>query len=184
MKDQMDKTDSVVLLIENTPVGPLLLTAGKRGIAKLCFCNLEDFSNLLSRQNLTIKEDGYEILQEAARQLDAYFRGARKRFDLPIDFSSESAFTKRVLNAVMKIPFGNVMSYAAVAEEITNPRSARAVGGALARNPIPVIIPCHRVVSSVGNLHGYSAPGGIGLKARLLKHEGLRVENNRVITNQ
>ena len=145
INDPMEKTDSAVLLIENTPIGPLLLTAGERGIAKMCFCNLEDFSNLLSGQKIIIKKEGYEILQEAARQLDAYFSGARKRFDLPIDFSSESAFTKRVLNAVMKIPFGNVMSYGAVAEVITHPRSARAVGGALARNPIPVIIPClHR----------------------------------------
>ena len=177
----MEKADSAVLLIEKTPAGPLLLMAGKSGITKLCFCDLEVFSHLLSGQNFQIKDERYEMLREAAQQLKAYFNGTRKRFDLPIDISHVPEFTRKVLVAVMDIPYGSVQSYGGVAGIIDYPESARAVGGVLASNPIPIIIPCHRVVSSLGEMHGYSAPGGIGLKAWLLRHEGLRVTNNRVM---
>lgn len=108
---------------------------------------------------------------EAGRQLGEYFAGRRTRFDLPLDLTPVSEFDRRVLGVVLEIPSGGVLTYADVARRIGSPSAARAVGGAVGRNPVPIVIPCHRVVRSDGTLGGYSG-GGVGFKRRLLALEG------------
>lgn len=108
---------------------------------------------------------------EAERQLEEYFGGRRTRFELPIDLSPVSEFDRRVLGVVREIPAGGVLTYADVARRIGSPSAARAVGNAVGRNPIPIVVPCHRVIRSDGTLGGYSG-GGVGFKRRLLALEG------------
>lgn len=114
-----------------------------------------------------------EALAEAERQLREYFSGARSSFDLPVDLSMLSPFDRRVLEtARATIRFGEVVPYAELARRIARPRAARAVGNALGRNPVAIVVPCHRVVRSDGSLGGYG--GGIEYKERLLAIEGRR----------
>lgn len=108
---------------------------------------------------------------EAGRQLDEYFGGRRTRFELPVDLSLVSDFDRRVLDVVREIPSGRVLTYADVARRIGSPSAARTVGNAVGRNPVPIVIPCHRVIRSDGTLGGYSG-GGVGYKRRLLALEG------------
>lgn len=108
---------------------------------------------------------------EAAELLSRYFSREPVTFALPIDDRMFTAFQRQVYLAVMAIDYGTVKSYGAIAREILRPQAARGVGSAMARNPLPVIIPCHRVIGSSGKMTGYSAPGGVHLKASLLKME-------------
>lgn len=106
----------------------------------------------------------------ARRELAAYFAGQSRSFSTPCDIAGLPRFTRAVLRITAQIPYGEVRSYRWVAEELRKPKAMRAVGNALARNPIPIIIPCHRVVRSDGSLGGYAL--GLGWKRRLLKLEG------------
>jgi methylated-DNA-[protein]-cysteine S-methyltransferase len=113
-------------------------------------------------------------------QIGEYFSGKRKEFHFPLDFSSATPFQKRVYETLLKIPFGEVRSYGWIAREIGNVKALRAVGHANGKNKWPLVVPCHRVVGSDGSLTGFSASGGLELKARLLRHEGVPVEGPRV----
>jgi len=112
-------------------------------------------------------------LDYVRRQLGEYFDGQRQRFDLPLR-PRGTAFQARVWQALMSIPYGELLSYRAIAERIGKPAATRAVGRANGANPIPIVIPCHRVVASDGSLGGYS--GGLGVKVQLLALEGHRYE--------
>lgn len=105
--------------------------------------------------------------------LDDYFSGDRPAFDVPLALDGVSAFYRGVYAAAQSIPYGEVRSYGWLAEKAGSPGAARAVGGAMAANPVPLIVPCHRVVRSDGHLGGFSAEGGTSLKRRLLALEGL-----------
>ncbi len=105
-----------------------------------------------------------------ARELEEYAEGKRRAFDLALNWSRIKPFQRAVLTAIQKIPFGETRSYGWVAREIGKPRASRAVGAALGANPIPIILPCHRVIGSDGGLHGYG--GGLPLKRKLLELEG------------
>jgi methylated-DNA-[protein]-cysteine S-methyltransferase len=107
---------------------------------------------------------------EMLRELTEYAAGRRRAFELPLDWSSIKPFQRAVLQVANRIPFGETRSYAWIAQKIGKPRAARAVGHALATNPIPIILPCHRVIGSDGGLHGYG--GGLPMKAMLLRLEG------------
>jgi methylated-DNA-[protein]-cysteine S-methyltransferase len=111
-----------------------------------------------------------EGLEAVERQLLEYLMGDRKTFDLPVDLEGTSAFDRRVLRAASELGFGEVVPYGELARRIGRPRAARAVGGALGRNPVPVVVPCHRIVRSDGGLGGYGS--GIEYKERLLRIEG------------
>lgn len=111
------------------------------------------------------------LTSRAADLLVRYFAGEQVMFDLPVDQSGFTPFQRRVYRAVTGIPYGAVMSYGSVAAQIGQPRAARGIGGAMARNPLPIVIPCHRVVGSSGKLTGYSASGGIASKRWLLEME-------------
>ncbi|HEX6928917.1 MAG TPA: methylated-DNA--[protein]-cysteine S-methyltransferase [Gammaproteobacteria bacterium] len=110
------------------------------------------------------------------RQLEEYFAGKRRDFDLPLA-PHGTAFQQRVWNALLKIPFGKAVSYSDIAQRIGNPNAVRAVGLANGRNPIPVIIPCHRVIGKDGSLTGYG--GGLPIKKKLLALEGIKSESER-----
>lgn len=112
-------------------------------------------------------------LDRASEQILAYFQGRPVEFTVPLDLKHLAGFRARVYEAAMRIPWGKTASYAEIAREAGSPRGARAVGGALGANPIPLIIPCHRVIASGGKLGGFSAPGGDALKAAMLRLEGI-----------
>jgi methylated-DNA-[protein]-cysteine S-methyltransferase len=118
------------------------------------------------------------LSRNASILLRRYFAGERVSFDLPLDLSGSTEFQASVYRAVSRIPYGCVMSYGDVAKEIGRPRAARGVGSAMAANPLPVIIPCHRVVGASGDLTGYSGPGGVVSKKWLLEMEGAAIGGN------
>lgn len=123
----------------------------------------------LPSSNLPCMEDREtDILSEATGQLNEYFSGKRRSFDLPLSYQG-SEFRTAVLESLMRIPYGEVRTYAQVAEDVGSPRAFRAVGTACAENPIPIIIPCHRVVPSSGGVGNYA--GGSSLKRRLIDFE-------------
>jgi methylated-DNA-[protein]-cysteine S-methyltransferase len=116
------------------------------------------------------------LTSQAAKLLARYFAGEPVLFDLPLDLSGFTPFQLDVYRAVEMIPFGEVKNYASIAGEVGRPRAARGVGGAMARNPLPIVIPCHRVVGKSGEMTGYSASGGVASKRWLLglEEKGLR----------
>ena len=113
------------------------------------------------------------ILNEAQKMVRDYFQGEKVSFDLPIDRSDFSPFQDRVYGVARMIPYGAVKTYGEIAEAIGTPGACRAVGSALGRNPLPLFIPCHRVIRGDGEMGGFSGPGGIVMKARLLRLEGV-----------
>ena len=119
-------------------------------------------------------------MKEAIRQVEEYFKGKRSKFDLPLDLAGQTPFRTKVLRECARIPFGRVLTYGELAGKAGSPKASRAAGGAMAHNPIALIIPCHRVVGSDKGLHGFSSPGGLKTKAILLSHEGVAVEHERV----
>ncbi len=111
--------------------------------------------------------------RKLVRRLQAYAEGAPDRFlDVPVAFDAVSRFRVRVYGQCRKIPYGTVLTYGQLARLAGSPRAARAVGGAMAANRVPILVPCHRVVASDGGLGGFSAPGGVSMKTRLLTLEG------------
>jgi methylated-DNA-[protein]-cysteine S-methyltransferase len=113
-----------------------------------------------------------QSVQQAAAELDEYFRGQRLRFDMAVDLSSVTRFQRSVLETARRIHRGEIWTYQRVAQEMGQPKSSRPVGQALAHNPIPIVIPCHRVVASDGSLGGYSGGSGLEAKRWLLRLEG------------
>ena len=126
-----------------------------------------------------------ELTAGVAGMLQRYFRGERMEFDdIPVDLDGLTEFRRSVLVASRNLKFGEVCSYGQLAQTCRSPRAARAIGGALAANPVPIVIPCHRVMASDGRLTGYSAPGGVNTKMALLKMEGVEFQGLLVVTNQ
>lgn len=119
-----------------------------------------------------------KLLLEAKEQIDAYFSGKLKKFSLPVDLSSGTAFQQEVWKQISKIPFGKTVSYVDIAKAIGRPKAARAVGGAVGANPVPLIVGCHRVMGSSGKITGYSGGKGIPTKKWLLKHENIATSDS------
>lgn len=156
----------------DTPVGPLLLAATPRGLVRVAYA-IEGHDHVLetiaSRISPRILRSGNR-LDAAARELDEYFAGTRHTFDLPLDFSLSRGFRRLVQQQLPDISYGQTRSYGQVASLVGNPRAVRAVGTACATNPLPVVLPCHRVVRSDGTLGNYA--GGPEAKQILLRFEG------------
>jgi len=156
-----------------SPVGSGAVAATRRGVVAVTLPGrpLEDLlAELAARISPRVLELP-ERLDDARRELDEYFSGARREFDLPLDWRLVGpGFASRVLRATAKLPFGVTSTYAQIAAAAGNPRACRAAGSALGRNPIPLIVPCHRVLRSGGQLGNYG--GGAALKERLLRLEG------------
>jgi methylated-DNA-[protein]-cysteine S-methyltransferase len=153
-------------LIVSSPVGPLTLVAGERGLAAVLWEN-----DKAGRVQLgDVQEDpGHPVLAEASRQLEEYFARKRKIFSLPLDFHGTD-FQKKVWAVLLTIPFGETRSYAQMASQVGSPKAVRAVGAANGKNPISIIAPCHRVIGSNGDLTGFA--GGLAAKTLLLTLEG------------
>ena len=159
------------LAIIETRMGWIGLAWNARGLVAL---NLPRSTRGRARRDLQ-REYPDGIVRERApaemiRELEEYAAGRRRSFDLPLDWSSIKPFQRAVLQAASMIPFGETRSYGWIAQKIGNPKAARAVGQALGANPIPIVLPCHRVIASSGKLGGYG--GGLPLKVKLLKLEG------------
>lgn len=122
---------------------------------------------------------GSRILQAQTQFLE-YLEGKRKIFEIPLDWESIRGFQKDVLQLTFNIPFGEVRTYGQIAALLHKPGAARAVGAALARNPLPILIPCHRVVSSTGHLTGYLGSKGIVTKQWLLEREGHKIVDQKL----
>jgi methylated-DNA-[protein]-cysteine S-methyltransferase len=157
----------------DSPLGPLVVAATPVGLVRVSYTDFrgedEVLEDLASRVSPRVLEAPAK-LDPVRRELDEYFDGRRERFEVPIDWSYLAGFTREVLRATAAIPFGNVSSYAGVAEAAGSPRAVRAAGNALGANPMPVIVPCHRVLRTGGALGGYT--GGIERKEFLLRLEG------------
>ena len=155
----------------DTPIGRLLVAATAVGLVRIGFEDegdgpLIELSALVSPR---IMETPGRV-DEARRQLDSYFDRGLRQFDLPLDWRLVGSFGRRVLGRVARLPYGGVESYGDVAVEIGHPRAARAVGNAVGANPMPIVVPCHRVVRTGGALGGYG--GGLPRKRFLLELEG------------
>ena len=154
-----------------TPIGTLLLASTTEGLVRVAF-DLEGHDSVLSTIASRVSPRILHAparLDDAARQLDEYFAGRRHRFDLPVDLRLASPFRRTVLEHLRTIGYGRTESYATVAAASGSPAAVRAVGTACATNPIPVVVPCHRVVRSDGSLGGYL--GGLDVKRALLALE-------------
>jgi methylated-DNA-[protein]-cysteine S-methyltransferase len=148
-----------------SPVGRLTLVATERGLAAILW---EDDRPGRVRLDVAAMVDDHPVLVETERQLEEYFAGRRKQFALTLDVSG-TAFQRRVWNALLTIPFGETRSYGQIARQIGHPSAVRAVGAANGRNPLSIVVPCHRVVGSTGALTGFA--GGLDVKAHLLAFE-------------
>jgi len=151
------------LTIES-PLGPLTLRASEAGLTQIRFLDGEG-----PRAPEPEGPQGGALVEEAARQLEAYFAGTRTDFDLPLA-PEGTDFMKSVWKELLRIPFGATISYGELAQRVGDPNASRAVGSANGKNPLPIVIPCHRVIGADGSLTGFA--GGVGLKRRLLDHEG------------
>ena len=157
----------------DSPFGPLLVATTRRGLVRLAYPN-EDPDGVLSELARAISPrvlESPEMTDHIRRELDEYFAGRRTTFNTTVDLGLRSGFTKRVLQATARIPFGSVSTYRNVARRAGNERASRAAGNALGSNPVPVVVPCHRVLHTDGGLGGYT--GGLERKEFLLELEGV-----------
>jgi methylated-DNA-[protein]-cysteine S-methyltransferase len=157
----------------DSPLGTLLLAATDRGLVRLAYVSdhgekdavLNELAARISPRVLSCARR----LDHPRRELDQYFAGSRHQFDLPLDWQLTHGFSRRVLQATARIPYGAISSYKEVAAQAGSPRGFRAAGNALGSNPIPIVVPCHRVLHAGGGLGGYT--GGVEKKRALLAAE-------------
>lgn len=158
--------------LTDSPVGPLLLAATPGGLCRIAYdpepeTALEELARDFGARVLRSPRP----LAPARRELEEYFEGRRRDFGLPLDLRPVPAFQRLVLRELARVPYGSTATYGSLAERLGKPRAARAVGGALNRNPLPIVLPCHRVVGAGGGLVGYG--GGLERKRALLALEGV-----------
>jgi methylated-DNA-[protein]-cysteine S-methyltransferase len=168
----------VAYAVVDTPLGQVVAANSRRGLACLSYADfhggvdgvLEALSAGLSPRIL----EAPARLDEVRRELDEYFEGRRRGFDVAIDLSLvRTPFSKRLLQATARIPFGETRTYRDMATAAGNPLAVRAAGNALGHNPIPIVVPCHRVLRSGGAIGGYT--GGLDRKVKLLATEGIEI---------
>jgi methylated-DNA-[protein]-cysteine S-methyltransferase len=148
--------------IVDTPIGPLRLVASEAGLREVLF------GGQALPPDEAVGEDESPVLGEVARQLHEYFDGERTSFTVPLDLAG-TPFQLAAWRALAEIPYGETVSYADQARRLGRPRAVRAVGAANGRNPVPIVLPCHRVIGSDGSLTGFG--GGLHVKRALLDHE-------------
>jgi methylated-DNA-[protein]-cysteine S-methyltransferase len=158
----------------DSPVGRLLVAATGRGLCRISFeAEAEaELDELARRHGLRVLRAS-SPLAPALRELTEYFESTRRTFDVPVDLDWLPPFQHLVLGELRAVPYGETATYGTLAARIGRPRAARAVGGALNRNPVPIVVPCHRVVGASGSLVGYA--GGLERKRALLELEGVPV---------
>ena len=158
----------------DSPLGTLVAARTDRGLVRLAY---EEYNGGLDAvlQHLALRVsprivEGPARLDDVRRELEEYFAGRRHDFDVPVDLSLTAGFTQRILRAIAAIPYGEVSNYRAVAAAAGNPKATRAAGNACGANPLPIVVPCHRVLRTGGGLGGYT--GGVDKKETLLRLEG------------
>jgi methylated-DNA-[protein]-cysteine S-methyltransferase len=157
----------------DSPVGPLLVATTPRGLVRIAYVDHADQDAVLEHLATHVSPRimaAARRLDEPRRELEEYFAGARRSFDLPVDWRLTRGFARRVLQATARIPFGATATYKQMAAQAGSPRASRAAGNALGSNPIPIVVPCHRILHSGGGLGGYT--GGLEKKRVLLEVEG------------
>ncbi|MGW2636082.1 methylated-DNA--[protein]-cysteine S-methyltransferase [Streptomyces sp. NPDC001348] len=167
----------VVWAVVGTDIGPLLLVATGEGLVNVVFHAsdavrdraLERLAGRLGTE--PVEAPGSPLLAEAIRQVRAYFAGERHDFELPLDWALTSGFNRQVLRELAAVPYGTVVGYGDLAGRVGQPGAAQAVGAAMGANPLPVVVPCHRVVASDGGIGGFG--GGLETKRKLLALEGV-----------
>ena len=157
--------------VVESPIGPLLVAATERGLCRIWFRpdveqQLDDLARLYGPRVL---RSGASV-DNAHRQLDEYFEGRRESFELDVDLTAAAPFARSVLAELALVPYGRTTTYGTLAARVGAPRAARAVGTVMNRNPLPIVLPCHRVLGSNGSLTGYA--GGLETKERLHRLEG------------
>jgi methylated-DNA-[protein]-cysteine S-methyltransferase len=155
----------------DTPIGTLLVAATERGLCRIAY-DAEperELDRLADAFGIRVLQSARPI-DPARRQLDEYFEGKRQRFDLAVDLKLQADFNRRVLRELARVPYGEVVTYGELATRAARPRAARAVGTVMNRNPLPIVLPCHRVIGANGKLVGYG--GGLDRKETLLRLEG------------
>ncbi|MEW2132321.1 methylated-DNA--[protein]-cysteine S-methyltransferase [Streptomyces sp. NPDC005435] len=171
----------VVWTVVDTGIGPLMLAATREGLVNVVF-HATDATCERVRERLTarlgaepVEAPDAPLLVEAIRQVEAYLAGGRRDFDLPLDWSLISGFNREVLRELASgVPYGTVVGYGDLAGRVGQPGGAQAVGAAMGANPLPVVVPCHRVVESDGGIGGFG--GGLETKRQLLALEGVLPE--------
>lgn len=170
----------VVWAVVASDVGPLLLAATDEGLVSVAFHATDEvrdktIERLGSRLGAEpVEAPGSPLLAEPIRQLAAYFAGERHDFELPLDWSLISGFNRQVLRELTTVPYGAVVGYGDLARRVGQPGAAQAVGMAMGANPLPVVVPCHRVVERDGGIGGFG--GGVETKRQLLALEGVLPE--------
>jgi len=155
----------------DSPVGRLLVATSKRGLCRISYDADAD-----SELEGLARSFGVRVLRSAKpidparRELEEYFEGTRRRFDLTVDVTLLADFNRRVLRELARVPYGEVVTYGELAARSARPTAARAVGTVMNRNPLPIVLPCHRVIGANGKLVGYA--GGLQRKEQLLRLEG------------
>jgi methylated-DNA-[protein]-cysteine S-methyltransferase len=156
---------NLVYKVVESPVGKLKIVASNRGLVAILW---ENDSPRRVRLSDLVKDESHPVLAKVEQQLKEYFSGKRKAFSIALDMRG-TQFQKDVWEALLGIPFGETRSYGQLAKQLGKPQASRAVGAANGKNPISIIVPCHRVIGSSGKLTGFA--GGLHTKAHLLNHE-------------
>ncbi len=167
--------------LTETPLGPISFYAGENGLKRLAFISL---NKLKQKENLQVQNPslvGLDTIGTLLTELNAYLYGMSKNFTIKFDWDVISSFQRDVLVFTNEIPYGEVRTYGEIARGLGKPSAARAVGMALGSNPMPILIPCHRVIGAGGRLRGYI--GGIQSKVFLLRLEGHKIRNDKLINN-
>jgi methylated-DNA-[protein]-cysteine S-methyltransferase len=155
--------------LTDSPLGELLVAVTERGLCRIAYRPddaLEELTDDFGARILRLPRR----VDPIRRELDEYFEGDRRVFDLALDLTPVAGFSRQALVELAQVPYGELTTYGALAAKIGRPKAARAVGGAMNRNPIPIVLPCHRVVGASGSLVGYA--GGLERKETLLRLEG------------
>lgn len=172
--------------LESGEFGNIAFAVSEKGLRYLSFGRYAGLIDILEYacQNGYAVGENRQVTQDVKMQLSEYFVGTRHEFRINLDIEDNPPFLKKVLKETLKIPYGQVLTYGQLAEKVGSPKGVRAIGQAMAKNPIPIVIPCHRVIGSKGDLTGYSAGEGIELKKQLLELEGVLTQGMKAVLSR
>ncbi len=168
--------------LDPTPLGPISFVAGDNGLRLVAFTTINEIKQAYSLADALPSHVGFETLKTLIVEVNDYLIGRQQTFSAAIDWEVLDGFQRQVLALTLEIPYGQVLTYGQLAAKFGKPGAARAVGTALARNPMPVVIPCHRVIGADHRLHGYI--GGEDSKAFLLALEGHTLQGARLLPGE